>query len=1025
MKTRIAALLASLVLFASPSVIALSPGDCMVVGYNSAGTDAVSFVTWVELANGYSIIIADADYNGGGDGSGEGTGGGSYDYNGGSTATIEWTNNTGSPIAPGTVIVITDTSSPSANIGTTTGSFGLTNQGEHFFLVDDGGFFDGSDRLIGTLLFGVDYDGSGGSWGDAGEGLLPGALNVANGNLSFSHLDSKEFNGLRSGSPLADYADEVGNGANWGVPVGGGALLAEAFVDGGDPPEPPADELGQVSEGLLFHPRRLNGALPILDEAWMTGEGSTLTEANNFVGASCIRIPDSYPNAKRASKVVGLNTVYAKYYLYYAKHSGNFIRMAWAEDLAGPWYGYRMSSTLPLQDRGVLSLGTDDEISPGNGIVIDGHIASPQVFIDDSDADPNNWQFVMYYHGPGSHLGSSRGQNTYVATSSDGLNFNQPSEGGQVGHGTLPFALGESYFRIFEEGGNSYAFSNTGDIWSSPVAATPEIPAIPGEGYNYRRDFWDMGPNQFTAETESRGWINDPGGERDLRPRHFGVLRRDGILYAFLTHKAARPERIRVATYDFGDLSTDYNSWKADFPYQELMQAEEVWEGALFDPIVSASGSKDDGVNQLRDPGILEDVDGRTYMFYSGQGEDAIGMTQLVTRPEISGPTEVITGADHTFSVATDVDVTPSMLKISRAAEVAVDFDAEEPGFPFIYAGNGSYSVVQSGTVGQGSNSFQLGHFASGASETLTFPDRYYARPGATFEFSSRLGSATTGQVAELQISFDGSLWETIWIRVGGTAQGSFSTIPINVDGLVGRSFEMRFRYSHQPLRNGSFQSGAAAGTGWFLDEILAEGFEAVTLVSEAAFTAASFTLDDIASSMTPFINTEDDEDDRFLLCVEGLHSGPGFNELVGYGKPYVIRVRTSYEQFKSDQFTVAEQADPLISGENADPDRDGFTNLREHVFGTNPFVANGNLMTIGGSVIGGAVNPVLSFPWNPEAGFTYQLQMSTDLQEFHDILFIESTSVNGSLLDVMLELDPSVPDSGNAAFFRLNIEEL
>ncbi len=43
--------------------------------------------------------------------------------------------------------------------------------------------------------------------------------------------------------------------------------------------------------------------------------------------------------------------------------------------------------------------------------------------------------------------------------------------------------------------------------------------------------------------------------------------------------------------------------------------------------------------------------------------------------------------------------------------------------------------------------------------------------------------------------------------------------------------------------------------------------------------------------------------------------------------------------------------------------------------------------MTISGTVVGGVVEPVLSFPWESEVDYSYQLQMSTDLKTFEDIL--------------------------------------
>ena len=127
---------------------------------------------------------------------------------------------------------------------------------------------------------------------------------------------------------------------------------------------------------------------------------------------------------------------------------------------------------------------SDDEITPGNNLLLDGHVASPQVLIDDT-----NQQFVMYFHAPTEHDGEDRGQSTFAATSSDGLNFNIPADGGQAGHGVQPTILGESYFRIFTDGTDLYAFSNTGDIWLAP---DPDNPYTAPAGYRLQRQL--LGP---------------------------------------------------------------------------------------------------------------------------------------------------------------------------------------------------------------------------------------------------------------------------------------------------------------------------------------------------------------------------------------------------------------------------------------------------------------------------------------------------------------------------------------------------
>lgn len=230
----------------------------------------------------------------------------------------------------------------------------------------------------------------------------------------------------------------------------------------------------------------------------------------------------------------------------------------------------------------------------------------------------------------------------------------------------------------------------------------------------------------------------------------------------------------------------------------------------------------------------------------------------------------------------------------------------------------------------------------------------------------------------------------------------------------------MRFRYQHETLRNASIVSGNSSSQGWFIDEILATGFEAVSTVTEAAFTSSSFTLDDITSFLDSASVIGDDEDDRFLLCISGLHSGTGFSESMGYGKPYVIRVRTSYEQFMYDNYTESERANLLISGKTADSDGDGIVNLLEHAFGTDPGEVGGNPLTISG----GSSQPTITFPWNPDTGHSYTLQMGNlDDEPFADIAFTETSETIGGVLMISLTPHASVSVPTDKAFFRVKVQ--
>ena len=128
----------------------------------------------------------------------------------------------------------------------------------------------------------------------------------------------------------------------------------------------------------------------------------------NINGPSLIRVPD------------WLSAPLGRYYLYFAHHQGTYIRLAYADVLAGPWR---------IHPGGVLALAECPFVY--------GHIASPDVHVDEA-----NKTIVMYFHGPSV---AEREQMTFAAVSEDGLGF-----------ATFPAVFGPSYARVFSDRGWRY-----------------------------------------------------------------------------------------------------------------------------------------------------------------------------------------------------------------------------------------------------------------------------------------------------------------------------------------------------------------------------------------------------------------------------------------------------------------------------------------------------------------------------------------------------------------------------------------
>ena len=143
-------------------------------------------------------------------------------------------------------------------------------------------------------------------------------------------------------------------------------------------------------------------------------------EHGNVNGPSLIRAPDWLANPL------------GRYYLYFAHHQGTFIRLAYADDLAGPW---------TLHEGGTLRL----EQTPFKN-----HIASPDLHIDEA-----NRRLIMFYHGccvPETGFE----QETCVAYSTDGLSFDSQTT-----------FLTESYLRAFRWGDRWIGVAKGGRLYET------------------------------------------------------------------------------------------------------------------------------------------------------------------------------------------------------------------------------------------------------------------------------------------------------------------------------------------------------------------------------------------------------------------------------------------------------------------------------------------------------------------------------------------------------------------------------
>ncbi len=275
----------------------------------------------------------------------------------------------------------------------------------------------------------------------------------------------------------------------------------------------------------------------------------------NINGPSLIRAPEWLPGRL------------GRYYLYFAHHQGDYIRLAYADALEGPWRIYE-PGTLTLEQS-----------------MFRGHVASPDVHVDGEAR-----QIRMYYHGgatPGQAIpqgekgqGAAYGQLSGVALSQDGIHFR-----------TLDTVVASSYPRAFWLRGYWYVLSMPGLLFRSRDGLTG----------------FEPGPTLFDADF-----------------RHAAVRLAGERLTVFYSHVGDCPEHILAAEID---VSGDWCAWRVGRPVSVVKPVTE-YEGTDLPLRPSRRGWAPQRVRQLRDPGYFREGQD-AYLLYSVAGEIHLAIARL------------------------------------------------------------------------------------------------------------------------------------------------------------------------------------------------------------------------------------------------------------------------------------------------------------------------------------------------------------------------------------------------------------
>ena len=292
----------------------------------------------------------------------------------------------------------------------------------------------------------------------------------------------------------------------------------------------------------------------LLDKPIITREMFTHGGGDNICNPSVIRVPPWLPNRL------------GNYYLYFSHHRGTSLRLAWADQLTGPWH---------LQLDGVMHI--QDWHPFGD------HLASPDVHVDEQ-----NRLIIMFFHSVDKISGK---QLTFFARSRDGFSFDCEQS-----------PVADFYLKIVKWRDTWIGMSKGGVMYIS-AGALPKLERLPKPAFR----------------------MKDPMGDAPGDVRHVALDVRENILRIYYSRVGDSPESILRSQID---LNAPMHSWRAKGA-ELVLKPETEWEGATLPVTRSRRGAARRPENALRDPAIYKEGD-LAYLFYCGAAETNIGLAALV-----------------------------------------------------------------------------------------------------------------------------------------------------------------------------------------------------------------------------------------------------------------------------------------------------------------------------------------------------------------------------------------------------------
>ena len=203
-----------------------------------------------------------------------------------------------------------------------------------------------------------------------------------------------------------------------------------------------------------------------------------------------------------------------------------------------------------------------------------------------------------------------------------------------------------------------------------------------------------------------------------------------------------------------------------------------------------------------------------------------VDFTPVYSPPTIAGPDPAAMNQDNSYRFTAVGAATAYQWEQSRRVALNLDEGAENGLANLTAKTSPGYEVVSADAKSSGNFSFHLAHIRPPDDQLLRLNRAVRVHFDSELVFHSRLGWATSNQVAKAQISSDdGTTWQDAWNKAGTGTRGetSFTRQSIPLGTFAGSEILIRFAYDH--LGDVYFR-GADQGVGFYVDEISVNNVE-------------------------------------------------------------------------------------------------------------------------------------------------------------------------------------------------------